>query len=73
MLALAVIFTDVVDNVDRRATAKGGVGSARIVEVDEDRQRVESFLVRAIRPSVCPLVEQGLDESLGFAIDLRPI
>ena len=39
-----------------------------IVELDETAERVEAVTVRVIRAGVGPLVDQGLDEPLGFAI-----
>lgn len=47
------------------------MGSTSIVEVDEDRESVEPFLVRSIRSAIGPFAQQGLDDSLGFAIRLR--
>jgi hypothetical protein len=49
------------------------MGSARIVEVDEDREGVESLLVREIRSAICPFVDQRLDEALGLAVGLGPV
>jgi hypothetical protein len=51
--------------------AERRVGSASIVELDEDGKSGLAFLVRRVRLIVCPLVEEGLDEPLGLAVGLR--
>src|SRR4029453_14268510 len=69
---LAVISTDVVDNVEGGEPAERGGGAGPVVKGEEAGQGHRSLVVRAVRSGIGPLVDQGLDEALGLAVGLRP-